>query len=180
MQLAITMSVKDTVSMAVITADVISRYSRKRGKETRKYIDMFVARTFDELTTGEIYEILKARAAVFVVEQNIVYQDMDDKDYDSLHVFCEEHGKVTAYLRAFEIEPGVVRMGRVLTLQHGQGLGGKLLKFGIDEIRRRYSPKKIAIDSQCHAIGFYEKVGFKVCSDEFLEEGIMHVKMELR
>ena len=78
------------------------------------------------------------------------------------------------------VYPGVVRMGRVLTLQHGQGLGGKLLKFGIDEIRRRYSPKKIAIDSQCHAIGFYEKVGFKVCSDEFLEEGIMHVKMELR
>lgn len=140
---------------------------------------MFVAKTFDELTTKEIYEILKARAAVFVVEQNIVYQDMDDKDYDSLHVFCEEDGKVTAYLRAFEIEPGVVRMGRVLTLQHGQGLGRKLLEFGLDEIIRTYSPKKISIDSQCHAIGFYEKAGFKVCSEEFLEEDVMHVKMEL-
>ena len=141
---------------------------------------MFVAKTFNELTTKEIYEILKARAAVFVVEQNIVYQDMDDKDYDSLHVYCEEDGKVTAYLRAFETEPGVVRMGRVLTLQHGQGLGGKLLEYGLDEIRKRYSPKTIVIDSQCHAIGFYEKVGFEVCSDEFLEEGVMHVKMELK
>lgn len=141
---------------------------------------MFVAKTFNELTTKEIYEILKARAAVFVVEQNIVYQDMDDKDYDSLHVYCEEDGKVTAYLRAFETEPGVVRMGRVLTLQHGQGLGGKLLEYGLDEIRQRYSPKTIVIDSQCHAIGFYEKVGFEVCSDEFLEEGVMHVKMELK
>ena len=51
---------------------------------------MFVAKTFDELTTRKIYEILKVRAAVFVVEQNIVYQDMDDKDYDSLHVYCED------------------------------------------------------------------------------------------
>ena len=140
---------------------------------------MFVAKTFNELTTKEIYEILKARAAVFVVEQNIVYQDMDDKDYDSLHVFCEADGTVTAYLRAFEIEPGVVRMGRVLTLQHGKGLGGKLLNYALDEIRQRFSPRIIAIDSQCHAIGFYEKAGFKVCSDEFLEEGVMHVKMEL-
>ena len=140
---------------------------------------MFVAKVFDELTTSEIYEILKARAAVFVVEQNIVYQDMDDKDYGSLHVYCEETGKVTAYLRAYETEPGVVRMGRVLTLQHGQGLGGKLLNYGLEEIRQKFSPKIIVIDSQCHAIGFYEKVGFKVCSEEFLEEGVMHVKMEL-
>ena len=142
-------------------------------------MSMFAAKIFDELTTSEIYEILKARAAVFVVEQNIVYQDMDDKDYDSLHVYCEEDGKVTAYLRAFETGPGVVRMGRVLTLQHGQGLGGKLLRYGLEEIRQKFFPKIIAIDSQCHAIGFYEKSGFKVCSEEFLEEGVMHVKMEL-
>ena len=140
---------------------------------------MFLTRTFEELTATEIYEILKARAAVFVVEQNIVYQDMDDKDYDSLHVFCEENGKVTAYLRAFKVETDVVRMGRVLTIQHGQGLGSRLLEYGLKEIRRRFAPKCIVIDSQCHAIGFYEKAGFRVCSDEFLEEGIMHVKMEL-
>ena len=142
-------------------------------------MSMFIAKTFEELTTKEIYEILKARAAVFVVEQNIVYQDMDDKDYDSLHVFCEEDGRVTAYLRAFKVEADVVRVGRVLTLQHGQGLGGKLLNYGLEEIRRKFLPKVITIDSQCHAIGFYEKAGFRVCSEEFLEEGIMHVKMEL-
>ena len=140
---------------------------------------MFVAKTFHELTAREIYEILKARTAVFVVEQNIVYQDMDDKDYDSLHVYYEEDGKVTAYLRAFETEPGIVRMGRVLTLQRGQGLGRKLLNYALEEIRRSFSPKIIALDSQCHAIGFYEKAGFKVCSEEFLEEGVWHVKMEL-
>jgi len=140
---------------------------------------MFVAKTFDELSTKELYEIMKARAAVFVVEQNIVYQDMDDKDYDSLHVFYEEDGKVAAYLRAFQDGPDAIRMGRVLTIRHGRGLGGRLLEYGLSEIRRRLAPKRIVIDSQCHAIGFYERVGFKVCSDEFLEEGIMHVKMEL-
>ena len=56
---------------------------------------------FDELSTGELYEILKARAEIFVVEQNCVYQDLDDLDYRSLHVFCQEDGIVTAYLRAF-------------------------------------------------------------------------------
>ncbi len=141
---------------------------------------MFSAKTFGELTAREIYEILKARAAVFIVEQRIVYQDMDDKDYDSLHVFYEEDGRVTAYLRSFTVAPDVVQMGRVLTLEHGQGLGGRLLDFGLEEIRRRYSPKVITIDSQCHAIGFYERAGFEVCSGEFLEEGIMHVKMELK
>ncbi|MBQ6133527.1 MAG: GNAT family N-acetyltransferase [Lachnospiraceae bacterium] len=140
---------------------------------------MFIAKKFDELSAKEIYEILKARAAIFVVEQQIVYQDMDDRDFESLHVFCEENGIVTAYLRAFEVAPDVVKMGRVLTLQHGQGLGKKLLEFGLEEIKKIYSPKSITIDSQCHAIGFYEKSGFKVCSGEFLEEGIMHVKMEL-
>lgn len=72
-----------------------------------------------------------------------------------------------------------MRMGRVLTLHHGQGLGGKLLNYALEEIRQSYPPKIIALDSQCHAIGFYEKAGFKVCSEEFLEEGVLHVKMEL-
>lgn len=83
----------------------------------------FQTKKFDELTTTELYEILKARAAVFVVEQNCVYQDLDDLDYKSLHVFCEDGKTVTAYLRAFYKEDDVVQMGRVLTLKHGTGLG---------------------------------------------------------
>ena len=82
-----------------------------------------VTKFFDELTTLELYEILKARAEIFVVEQNCIYQDLDDKDYNSLHVFYEVDGKVTAYLRAFIKEEGVVQIGRVLTVEHGTGLG---------------------------------------------------------
>ena len=86
---------------------------------------------FEELSTNELYEILRARAEIFVVEQNCVYQDLDGIDYESLHVFAEEGGKVTAYLRAFYKDEDTVQMGRVLTLRHGEGLGGKLLREGI-------------------------------------------------
>ncbi len=135
---------------------------------------------FSELSTRELYEILKIRAEIFVVEQNCVYQDMDDNDYDSLHVFYEDEGSIVAYLRAFVKDNDTVQMGRVLTLEHGKGLGGKLLKEGIEQIRKKQNPKKIYIEAQCYATGFYEREGFVVCSDEFLEDGIPHVQMILK
>lgn len=138
-----------------------------------------VAKYFDELTTKELYELLKARAEIFVVEQNCVYQNLDDKDYHALHVFFEEEGKVMAYLRAFPKEAGTVQMGRVLTRQHGTGLGGRLLKTGIEQIQKKMKAKQIFIEAQSYAIGFYERKGFRIVSDEFLEDGIPHVKMVL-
>lgn len=136
------------------------------------------AKFFDELTTAELYEILKARAEIFVVEQKCIYQDLDDLDLKSLHVFCEENGHVEAYLRAFEAEKDVVKMGRVLTLHHGNGLGGMLLKEGIRQIEEKMHPEKIYLDAQSYAVGFYAREGFQVCSEEFLEDGIPHKKME--
>ncbi len=138
-----------------------------------------VAKFFNELTTKELYEILKARAEIFVVEQNCVYQDLDDKDYESLHVFYEEDSKVAAYLRAFYRDGNVVQIGRVLTIQHGTGLGGKLLKEGIAQLKEKMNPRQLYIEAQCYATGYYEREGFKVCSDEFLEDGIPHVQMTL-
>lgn len=140
-----------------------------------------VTKYFNELTTIELYEILKSRAEIFVVEQNCIYQDLDDIDYRSLHIFYESDGKVIAYLRAFEKDAsaGIVQMGRVLTLTHKTGLGGKLLKEGISHIREKMNPSSIYIEAQCYATGFYEREGFVVSSDEFLEDGIPHVEMVL-
>ena len=135
---------------------------------------------FGELSAKELYEILKARAEIFVVEQNCVYQDMDGADYESLHVFFEEDGKIMAYLRAFRKDDDTVRMGRVLTLQHGTGLGGRLLREGIAQIRAKMHPVRICIEAQCYATGFYEREGFQICSEEFLEDGIPHVQMVLQ
>ena len=140
-----------------------------------------VIKKFNELTTTELYGILKARAEVFVVEQNCVYQDLDDMDYNSLHIFLEEEGKVKAYLRAFikDANVGTVQIGRVLTIVRGTGLGLEVLKTGIEAVKNEFCAAKIYIEAQTYAIGFYEKVGFKVVSDEFLEDGIPHVAMEL-
>lgn len=136
-------------------------------------------KTFSELTTGELYEILKARAEIFVVEQNCVYQDLDDRDQSSLHIFFEEKGRVKAYLRAFALDDQTVQIGRVLTLRHGTGLGGRLLKEGIRQVWERYAADRIYIEAQCYATGFYEREGFRICTEEFLEDGIPHVGMEL-
>ncbi len=91
----------------------------------------------------------------------------------------EDKGRIAAYLRAFVKEPGVVQMGRVLTVNRGCGLGGMILRAGIEEIRARFHPAKIYIEAQSYAVGFYAREGFRVTSEEFLEDGIPHVKMEL-
>ncbi len=141
----------------------------------------FFAKRFDELNTKELYEILKARSEIFVMEQNIHYQDMDDVDYRSLHCFLADGVKVCAYLRAFYADEtcGIVKVGRVLTLQHGNGAGRKLMENSIRAIKQMMNCKKIRMDAQKHAVGFYKKFGFKEISGDFLEEGIVHVEMEL-
>ena len=139
----------------------------------------FVTKTFDELSTRELYEILRVRSEIFVVEQNCVYQDIDNKDYDSLHVFFEDGGKVLAYLRIFMREENVAQIGRVVTLKHGTGLGGKLLKAGIEQTKEKFPANSIFLEAQCYAAGFYAREGFHVCTEEFLEDGIPHVGMRL-
>ena len=142
----------------------------------------FYARFFDELSSVQVYEILKARQTIFTVEQKILYVDADDVDYESLHCFFLEDKKVEAYLRAFYVTKNgekLVKIGRVLTLKHGSGLGKMLMEKSILAIKERFSCKKICMDAQKHAEGFYKKLGFRTVSDEYLEEGIVHVDMEL-
>lgn len=134
---------------------------------------------FTELTSRELYEILRVRAEVFVVEQNCVYQDLDEIDFGSLHVYLEENGRIRAYLRLFykDKSTGIIQIGRVLTTQRGCGLGLHVLLAGIDAAVTIFHARQIYLEAQCYAIGFYEKTGFHVISDEFLEDGIPHVQM---
>ena len=128
-----------------------------------------------------MYEILKARAEIFIMEQNMHYQDMDNVDYKSLHCFFIEENRVIAYLRAFyqEDNSDIVRIGRVLTLKRGIGIGKELMEKSIIAIKEKIDFKKIIMDAQKYAVGFYEKFGFKSISSDFLEEGVLHVVMEL-
>lgn len=137
----------------------------------------WMIKRFDELSAFEIYEILKSRAEIFVKEQSISYVDEDNVDYESLHIFCLENNRVTAYLRAFNAGEGIVKVGRVLTLEHGKGHGTELMELAIKEIPQRMNCSKICMDAQKHAVPFYERLGFVVTSKEYLEEGIVHVDM---
>ena len=140
----------------------------------------FYAKTFEQLTTAQLYEILKSRAKVFFLEQKIVCLDMDDVDYRSTHLFLEEDGQVIAYLRAFYKEEGIVKIGRVLTLNHGNGIGRILMEHALQYIRENMPCQKLYVESQKHAEGFYAKFGFQTVSDVFMEEGIPHVAMEMQ
>ncbi|MBR6078964.1 MAG: GNAT family N-acetyltransferase [Treponema sp.] len=136
-------------------------------------------KTFDELSSKEIYEILRSRAEVFVKEQKICCVDPDGVDYKSWHIFAMEDDRVCAYLRAFKDGDGIIKIGRVLTLVHGKGTGTQLMRYAISELKAKTACKKIIMDAQTHAIPFYQRLGFSITSEEYLEEGIPHVDMEL-
>lgn len=136
---------------------------------------------FEDLSLEELYEILKVRVEVFVIEQNCVYQEIDEKDKKSYHVFYREDGKIQAYLRV--IDKGVsfdeVSIGRVLTVKRGFGLGSKILSEGIKVAKDKMNETSIRIEAQTYAKKFYEKQGFVQVSKEFIEDGIPHIEMLL-
>jgi len=139
----------------------------------------FTLKSFDKLSAKELYEILKARMAVFVVEQKCPYQDIDGLDFNAHHLYLEHDGEIKGYLRILKKDETTARLGRIITTERGKGYGLDLLKEGITAAVKLYDPKKIYIEAQCYAVGFYKKVGFKTCSEPFLDDGIPHVKMEL-
>ena len=141
-----------------------------------------IVKHFNELSTTELYEILKTRFEIFVTEQECIYQDLDDKDQDAIHVFCYNAGRVAGCLRVFmrDAKNGVAQIGRVVTLEHGKGIGGEILRKGVEVAKKSFNAKKIYLEAQVYAIGYYAKEGFEVVSDEFMEDGIPHVKMELQ
>ncbi len=132
---------------------------------------------FNELTLDELYEILKIRVNVFVVEQNCPYFEVDDIDKMALHVYIEDNDGIQAYLRVYEDDG--VHIGRVLSLKRRQGLGTMVLKKGVEVATEKFDADKIIIEAQVYAKEMYEKVGFSKASDEFLMDDIPHIRMEL-
>lgn len=142
----------------------------------------FTVKSFNELTTRELYEILRVRCAVFSVEQKMNCQDLDEIDFDSIHIYLHEQGRIIAYFRCFlSIEyESTVQIGRCLTTSHHQGYGRMLMEKGMEVIHERFTPDNMILHAQKQAVGFYEKFGFVVCSDEYMEEGIPHYTMKLK
>ena len=136
---------------------------------------------FEELTTNELYEILRARAEVFVVEQTCIYQDCDLKDQKSWHLYSEENGEIVTYMRI--IEKGVsypeISMGRLLTRENHRksGLSRQTIERGLDFVVNTLGESKIRVSGQLYMKEFYESMGFCTTSDVYLEDEIEHVEM---
>ena len=136
-------------------------------------------KTFQELTTDELYELLKIRSEVFVVEQNCVYQDMDDDDQQSIHLWLTVNHKLVALARVCPAGTHLkeISIGRVITTVRGKGYGKQIMLHAIDAAIEHFNAKLIDIEAQEYAKGFYEGVGFKQSSETFLLDGIPHIKM---
>ena len=134
---------------------------------------------FDQLTVDELYELLRIRSEVFVVEQNCVYQDLDRDDQEAVHLWLTEGGKVVALCRVCSAGTHMreVSVGRVITTERGKGYGKRIMLEGITAAREHFHAKVIEIEAQEYAKGFYEQVGFRQSSDPFMLDGIPHIKM---
>lgn len=141
-----------------------------------------IIKTFDQLTTTELYGILQLRAEVFVVEQDCVYQDLDGKDQKAIHLFYKSDDKVIAYTRLFI--PGYyfeeASIGRVVvdTNYRKNGLGHTLMKDSISAVKQLFNTSKITISAQSYLQKFYESHGFLQIGEGYLEDGIPHIRMK--
>lgn len=160
-------------------------------------------RTFADLSTSELYEILKARYAVFTQEQGIIYLDEDNIDYLATHIFLTRGPQVIAYARLFrdkveatfneqkyhsEFNDAIFCVGRMLTTVRHQGFGARLMHTIIAESRRQAAQLRTAsaspsallrLHAQLPAVPFYERFGFHTVGEPFLEANLPHILMEL-
>lgn len=144
----------------------------------------WLIKKFEELTPHELYAMMKLRSEVFVLEQNCIYLDADDKDQSSLHVMgVNEQHQLMAYCRI--LPPGIsykeVSIGRVVTHAdvRKEGAGKKLIKTAIDACNQYFYGHNIKIGAQLYLHKFYSSFDFKQTSDVYLEDGIEHIDMML-
>jgi ElaA protein len=139
---------------------------------------------YNELTTNQLYSILKLRAEVFVVEQNCAYQDLDNKDNKALHLIGEINNEIIAYTRIFKKGDYFTNssIGRVLVKKEfrKKELGKVIMEKSIEIIKKNTKEEKIEISAQKYLTKFYKDLGFKKTGKEYLEDNIPHIKMMLK
>jgi ElaA protein len=140
-------------------------------------------KTFGELSLEELYKILKLRAEAFVVEQECAYQDLDGKDQQALHVLGLTGANLHAYTRVFGpgdyfAEPSI---GRVVVAQTARkfGYGKDIMRASVAAVRENYGTQPIVLSAQTYLVKFYRDLGFVEEGEEYLEDGIPHIRMVL-
>jgi len=141
----------------------------------------YCVKHFDEITSTELYKILRLRAEVFIIEQDCVYQDIDNKDQKALHIIGKKNNKIIAYTRIFRAGDyfDTASIGRVVVAkdQRMHGYGHSLMKKSIATIISVFKTENIQISAQKYLKKFYENHGFVQEGEEYLEDGIPHIKM---
>ena len=139
-------------------------------------------KSFEDLSTNQLYDILKLRSEIFVVEQNCVYLDIDGKDKLALHLFGESEGKIVAYSRLFKrgISFDNASIGRVVVDANyrDRKWGHDLMREAISGIKNHFGESQITIGAQLYLKKFYESHGFIKTSDMYLEDDIPHIEMK--
>ena len=142
---------------------------------------MIVTKTFFELNNQELYQILRLRSEVFVVEQDCVYQDLDNKDQISIHIFQKKKNVIVAYTRIFKSGDYYknASIGRVVVLKkyRGKELGKKIMIYSIEYIKNKLKENKIELSAQKYLDKFYKDLGFYKIGKDYLEDGIPHQRM---
>lgn len=136
---------------------------------------------FQQLALDELYDLLQLRSEVFVVEQDCVYQDIDGKDRQAIHVIGYKNDKIVAYTRCFE--PGYyfpeAAIGRVVVKdsQRKYGYGHQIMEASHEAINRYFNTSEIRLSAQQYLIKFYESHGYGTSGEGYLEDGIPHINM---
>ena len=137
---------------------------------------------FEALSANELYDFLRLRSEVFVVEQNCIYLDLDGKDKLALHLFGEYEGKIVAHSRLFKagISFDNASIGRVVVdpQYRDRKWGHDLMKESISGIKEHFGENKITIGAQLYLKKFYESHGFVQSSEMYLEDDIPHIEMK--
>ena len=143
----------------------------------------FKVKAFKDLTVDELYAILQLRETVFVVEQNCIYNDIDNLDQVCYHLFSEDQntGKIIAYTR---LVPAIIKfdvpaVGRLISDKNfrGKGLGRALMMKSIEKTCRLFNTNVVKISAQTYLLNFYVSIGFKPISQPYDEDGIEHIDM---
>ena len=136
---------------------------------------------FEALSLQELYECLQLRSEVFVVEQNCVYQDIDNKDQKAIHILGYLHADLVAYARLFQAGDyfDQASIGRVVVSPkyRNKAFGHELMKISIQEVGLQFQTREITISAQLYLQAFYESHGFLVCGETYLEDDIPHIQM---
>jgi len=142
---------------------------------------MIITKTFPELDTEDLYQILRLRSEVFVVEQDCVYQDIDNKDQNAIHLYYKENDQIVAYTRIFKVGDYYENpcIGRVVVSKKNRGndLGKKIMTDSIEFIKQNIKGEKIELSAQKYLDKFYKDLGFYKIGEDYLEDGIPHQRM---